>query len=124
MWEKNININEVKTILSRTTCYLGVGAIAKVNDICAALAARGVKNVLVVTGHGSYKSTGAWDHVTKAFAAHKISYVLYDKVTPNPTVDGIDEAVKLGRSIGATAVFGIGGGSPIDTAKSAAILLE
>jgi len=124
MWEKNININEVKTILSRTTCYLGVGAIAKVNDICAALAAKGVKNVLVVTGRGSYKSTGSWDHVTKAFAAHNINYALYDKVTPNPTVDGIDEAVALGKGIGATAVFGIGGGSPIDTAKSAAILLE
>ena len=124
MWEKNININEVKTIISRTTCYLGVGAIAKVDDICGVLAAKGVKNVLVVTGHGSYKSTGAWEHVTKAFAAHGISYVLYDKVTPNPTVDGIDEAVALGKGIGATAVFGIGGGSPIDTAKSAAILLE
>ncbi len=124
MWEKNVNINEVKTIISRTTCYLGVGAIAKVDDICATLAGKGVKSVLVVTGHGSYKSTGAWDHVTKAFAAHNISYVLYDKVTPNPTVDGIDEAVALGKGIGATAVFGIGGGSPIDTAKSAAILLE
>lgn len=124
MWEKNININEVKTIISRTTCYLGVGAIAKVDSICADLAAKGVKNVLVVTGHGSYKKTGAWDYVVKAFAAHNIGYVLYDKVTPNPTVDGIDEAVALGKGIGATAVFGIGGGSPIDTAKSAAILLE
>ena len=103
MWEKNININEVKTIISRTTCYLGVGAIAKVDDICAVLAGKGVKNVLVVTGHGSYKSTGAWDYVTKAFAAHNINYVLYDKVTPNPTVDGIDEAVALGKGIGATA---------------------
>lgn len=124
MWEKNININEVKTIISRTTCYLGVGAIAKVDSICAGLAAKGVKNVLVVTGHGSYKKTGAWDHVVKAFNDHGMSYVLYDKVTPNPTVDGIDEAVALGKGIGATAVFGIGGGSPIDTAKSAAILLE
>lgn len=124
MWEKNIDINEAKTIISRTTCYLGVGAIARVDDICKALADKGVKNVLVVTGHGSYKATGAWDHVVEAFAAHKINYVLYDKVTPNPTVDGIDEAVALGRGVGATAVFGIGGGSPIDTAKSAAILLE
>ena len=108
---KNININEVKTIISRTTCYLGVGAIARVDGICKALADKGVKNVLVVSGRGSYKATGAWNHVVKAFAAHKINYVLYDKVTPNPTVDGIDEAIALGKGIGATAVFGIGGGS-------------
>lgn len=124
MWERNNNINEVKTIISRTTCFLGVGAIKKVDKICAKLVEMGINKVLVVTGHGSYKATGAWDYVTKAFKAKNIDYVLYDKVTPNPTVDSIDEAVALGKGIGAKAVFGIGGGSPIDAAKSAAILLE
>lgn len=124
MWEHNNNINEVKTIISRTTCFLGVGAIKKVDKICAKLVEMGINKVLVVTGHGSYKATGAWDYVTKAFKAKNIDYVLYDKVTPNPTVDSIDEAVALGKGIGAKAVFGIGGGSPIDAAKSAAILLE
>lgn len=124
MWERNNNINEVKTIISRTTCFLGVGAIKKVDKICGKLVEMGINKVLVVTGHGSYKATGAWDYVTKAFKAKNIDYVLYDKVTPNPTVDSIDEAVALGKGIGAKAVFGIGGGSPIDAAKSAAILLE
>ena len=124
MWERSNNINEIKTIISRTTCYLGVGAIKKVDDICAALEKKGIKAVLVVTGHGSYKKTGAWDYTTAAFKAHGIDYVLYDKVTPNPTVDSIDEATTLGKTINAQAVFGIGGGSPIDSAKSAAILLE
>ncbi|MDY3869189.1 MAG: iron-containing alcohol dehydrogenase [Pyramidobacter sp.] len=124
MWEKSISINEVKEIRSRTTAYLGVGAIDKVKDICADLKSKGISKVLVVTGRGSYKATGAWDKVTEAFSANGIDYVLYDKVTPNPTVDAIDEAVKLGRDLGASAVFGIGGGSPIDTAKSAAILLS
>jgi len=36
----------------------------------------------------------------------------------------VDEAAKLGREAGAKAVIGIGGGSPIDTAKSVAVLLE
>jgi hypothetical protein len=31
MWEKNININEILEIRSRTTCYLGVGAITNNN---------------------------------------------------------------------------------------------
>lgn len=124
MWEKNNSIYEIKEIRSRTTAYLGVGAIKKIGLICALLAAKGVNTVLVVSGRGSYKSTGAWDHVTEALKAHKMDYVLYDKVTPNPTVDAIDEATALGRTAKAGAVLGIGGGSPIDTAKSAAILLD
>ena len=36
----------------------------------------------------------------------------------------VDQAVKLGAEINAEAVIGIGGGSAIDTAKSAAILLK
>ena len=30
MWEKDININEVKEIRTRTTVYFGVGAIKKI----------------------------------------------------------------------------------------------
>ena len=44
-------------------------------------------------------------------------------MTPNPTTDSIDEAAALGRSADAKAVFCIGGGSPIDAGKSAAIIL-
>ena len=44
-------------------------------------------------------------------------------MTPNPTTDSIDEAAALGRSADAKAVLCIGGGSPIDAGKSAAIIL-
>ena len=32
MWEKDINIHEVREIRSRTTVFFGVGAIAKIDD--------------------------------------------------------------------------------------------
>ncbi|EEX48033.1 MULTISPECIES: iron-containing alcohol dehydrogenase [Jonquetella] len=124
MWEKEIDIRNVQEIRTRNVAYLGVGAIEKIDAICADLASRGVRHVLCVTGHGAYKTTGAWDHVTKAFAAHGMDYVLYDKITPNPKVEDIDEAVAMGRAKGASAVVAIGGGSPIDAGKSAAILLS
>jgi alcohol dehydrogenase class IV len=50
--------------------------------------------------------------------------VLYNKVQPNPETQQVDEAVKIAREAGAKAVIAIGGGSPIDAGKSAAILLE
>ena len=75
MWEKDININEVREIRARTLVYFGVGAITKISDICKDLKARGINKVLVMTGRGAYKKTGAWDHVTKAFSEANLEYV-------------------------------------------------
>lgn len=124
MWEDNININNISEIRTRTICYLGVGAIAKIDAIAQELKGRGITSVLVVTGKGSHIKTGAWDKVKSALDAHSFTYHLYDKVTPNPTADQVDEAVAAGKSIGAHAVIAIGGGSPIDAGKVAAVLLE
>lgn len=123
MWDNQFNEHDVKEIRTKTTAYLGVGAIAKMNDIAAALKANGIDSVLCVTGGHSYKLTGAWDYVTAACSKHGIRITLYDKVTPNPTTDAIDEAAALGRTADAKAVICIGGGSPIDAGKSAAIIL-
>lgn len=117
----DINIHEVKEFRLKTLVYFGCGAIRKIEDIAAALAKRGIKKILVVTGRGAYKSTGAWDYVVPALAKHGIDYALFDRVTPNPTTLQIDEAVALAPDAG--AVLAIGGGSPIDAGKSAAILL-
>ena len=123
MWDTRFDERDVKEIRTKTTTYIGVGAIAKMDDIAADLKARGIDSILCVTGGHSYKLTGAWDYVTAACAKHGIRVSLYDKVTPNPTTDSIDEAAALGRSADAKAVFCIGGGSPIDAGKSAAIIL-
>lgn len=124
MWEDSINIYDVKEIRARSTIYLGVGAIKKIEDIAKNLKETDIDRVLIMTGKSAYKSTGAWDHVENALKNNGIEYILYDKVTPNPTTYHVDEAVAMGREFGAHAVIGIGGGSPIDAAKSAAILLE
>lgn len=124
MWEKKVDINQVTEIRARTTVYFGVGAIRKMEDIAGALAAKGIKKVIVVTGKGSHIKTGAWDVTKKALEDKGIGYVLYSKITPNPTVDQVDEATALARAEGAAGVIAIGGGSPIDAAKSVAIMME
>lgn len=124
MWEKDININEVKEIRCRSTVYFGVGAIAKIADIAKDLKARGLDKIVVVTGRGAYKKTGAWDYVEKAFAANSITYVHYDGVTPNPTTHQVDAAAKMATEFGAKAVVAIGGGSAIDAGKSVAVIMK
>jgi alcohol dehydrogenase class IV len=119
-----MNINNVSTIICGSRVFLGVGAIEKMDFIAGQLKARGVDSIVAMTGKAAYKTTGAWDVVTKALDKHGIRYVLYNKVQPNPETQQVDEAVKIARDAGAKAVIAIGGGSPIDAGKSAAILLE
>ena len=124
MWENDMNINEVKEIRTRTTVYFGVGAIKKINDIAKILKEeKGIDKVIVMSGKNAYKATGAWDYVEKALNENGIGYVNYDQVTPNPTTHHVNDAVKMAKDFGATAVIAIGGGSPTDAGKATAILL-
>ena len=121
MFKNSLDIYNVTEFRLKTLIYFGCGAIRKINDIADQLRERNIKKVLIVSGRGAYKATGAWDVIAPALEQRNISYVLFDKVTPNPTVTQIDEAVASAKD--AQAVIAIGGGSPIDAGKSAAILL-
>lgn len=123
MWEKDINIREVKEIRTRTTVYFGVGAIKKIDDIVKVLKSKGIDKLIVMSGRHAYKSTGAWDYVEKALKDNGVGYINYDQVTPNPNTHSVDDAAKMARDFGAKAVISIGGGSPTDAGKSVAILL-
>jgi len=118
------DINQVVEIRTATLDYFGVGAIQKMHDIAASLSSDGIKKALIVSSKSAYLRTGAWDVIEPALKENGISFVLYNKVTPNPTDTSADEATAMGREFGAEVVIGIGGGSPIDVAKSAAIMLE
>jgi len=124
MWESKINIYSVFELRCRTLCFFGVGAINKIKDLAEDLRNKGINKVLIVTDKAAYKVTGAWDVVEPALKEKGVEWIIYTGVTPNPTVDQVDEATNMGKEFGAQAVIGIGGGSPIDTAKSVAILLE
>jgi len=124
MWEKDINIHEVREIRTRTNVYFGCGAINKISDISADLKSKGIDKVIVMSGKNAYKATGAWDIVEKALKDNGIEYINYDGVTPNPTTTSVNEATAIAREFGAKGVIAIGGGSPTDAGKSVAILLK
>ena len=107
MWEKNVNINDVKEIRTRTTVYFGVGAIKKIDDILKNLKAKNVDKVIVMSGRNAYKATGAWDVVEKALKDNGIGYVNFDQVTPNPTTHHVNDATKMARDFGAKAVIAL-----------------
>ncbi len=123
MWEDSVNINFVTEIKAKTSVFLGVNAIQKLDPMLEQWKKRGITSVLAITGGKSYKVSGAWEHVQNICAKHGLTLTLFDKVSPNPTTDMINEAAALGLSAKADFVLAIGGGSAIDTAKSTAALL-
>ena len=124
MWTEELDVRSISEIRTRSTIYLGINAIRKIDNILKALKGEGVDKLVVVTGRDSYKKCGAWSHCVKAMGDNDFDYVQYSEVTANPTVDQVDAAATVAKEFGAQAVLTIGGGSPIDAAKSVAILLK
>ena len=124
MWDKQIAIDQVRAISLRGKIYFGVGAITYIEEIISELQKEGVEKLLVVTGKNAYISCGAWEVIESVLLSKGVKFAVYSGVTPNPTADQVDAAVQLGVSVGAQAVIGIGGGSAIDAAKSAAVMLK
>lgn len=79
--------------------------------------------MLCVCGGHAYRASGAWDKAEAAALRQGIVLALYNRVMPNPTTDTINDAAALGRAVNAGAVLAIGGGSPLDCGKGAAVLL-
>ena len=50
MWESKIDIRQVAELRCRTICYLGVGAIAKIDAVAADLKGRNIDKALIMTG--------------------------------------------------------------------------
>lgn len=81
------------------------------------------KRAIIVTGRTSSKMNGSLDDVKRALEAMQISYVLFDEVEENPSVETVMRARELGITRGVNMVIGLGGGSPIDAAKAVAIMI-
>lgn len=95
----------------------GEGAVARGSTLLRALG----KRCLIVTGGSSAKCSGALADVTAALDLWEIGWSVYDGVGQNPLVSVCHEAGIVARSIRAEFIIGIGGGSPLDAAKAAAI---
>lgn len=86
------------------------------------LASFGTK-ALIVTGPNSSKQNGSLKDVTEALSAQGVSYVIFDSVEQNPSLDNVEAAAQVGKDENVDYVIGIGGGSPMDAAKAIAVLV-
>ncbi len=96
----------------------GAGALA---EVPAEIAARGLKKPLIVTD-GVLAKLGVMKPLLDGLRALDIPAAVYDGVVPNPTVKQVNEAFAKFTAEKCDCVIGVGGGSPIDTAKAVRIL--
>ncbi len=79
------------------------------------------KKALVVTGRSSTKKSGLLDRVVELLKKVGIESIVFDKVIPNPILETVNEGAELAKKERIDLVLGVGGGSPIDSAKAISI---
>jgi len=95
----------------------GNGAVAQTGQEIKRL---GGKKVVICTDEGLVKF-GVAKKVTDSLDEAGVEYILFDKCEANPSVETVEAVVKLAKD--ADMLIGLGGGSSIDPAKAASILL-
>lgn len=98
----------------------GAGAVHAVGERVKEL---GLNKVIVVTDEGLVK-VGVADKVIKSLAAAGVEFIVFDKVLPDPTDTVINEIGALAIKEQAQGIVAVGGGSVIDAAKGANVLIK
>jgi choline dehydrogenase len=109
----NLRSFEVPTVVKHAP-----GAISCLADEIKAL---GCKRPMLVTDQGLVRA-GVADEATRALKAGNVDYVLFDGVVPNPDIQLVDGAAETYQAEGCDGLIGLGGGSPMDTAKSIGVV--
>ena len=81
------------------------------------------KNTIIVTDPNVYKF-GLLNDIETSLSKFQIKYEVYDKISNEPTMDNIVNAVEFARSNGKfDSVVAVGGGSVLDTSKMVASMV-
>lgn len=82
------------------------------------------RKAFIVTGRHSAAANGSLDDVKTALEKEGIEFYIFNDIEENPSVDTCIKAAKAGTEAGCDFVIGIGGGSPMDAAKAAALIMK
>ncbi len=114
-----MDMSRLYTYFAPTKLVFGKDAVTKTGEELAAL---GGTMALVVADAGVV-AAGLVEPVLAACAGADVRTVVFSDVEPNPTVPTVEAAMALYREHGCDCIIAVGGGSVMDTAKSAGIVL-
>ena len=107
-------------IILNETSYFGWNAR---EHLVPEIQKRQFKKILVVTDETLMKCDVA-SKVIDALKEGNISFEVFDKVKPNPTIKNCHDGIKVCQDVDADAIVCVGGGSVIDTAKCIGIVVK
>ena len=107
-------------IILNETSYFGWNAR---EHLVPEIQKRQFKKILVVTDETLMKCDVA-SKVIDALKDGNISFEVFDKVKPNPTIKNCHDGIEACKKTGADAIVAVGGGSVIDTAKCIGIVIN
>lgn len=99
--------------------FFGQGVIEELGPEIRRL---GGKRVLVVTDPG-IQSAGLDDQVTDQLKKSRLKFEVFNGVEADPPITNAEDAAAAAKEMKANLIIGLGGGSSIDTAKAAAVLM-
>lgn len=102
-----------------TRVLLAPGSLGRLPEVVAGYAP---ERVLLVTDPG-IEETGWPERVWQALAEVNIEAVTFDDIEPNPRHSTVDKMAEWAREEGVSLVIGLGGGSVLDAAKAAAMVI-
>ena len=111
-------MNTIKMFQTTPRIINGPGVLGKISDEINRM---GCKNVMIVTDKGLVNA-GIAGKLESLLQGSAINYAVFDGVEPDPRLETAVNAAREVKKKGVDLVIGIGGGSPIDIAKIAAIL--
>ncbi|MGL4741837.1 MAG: iron-containing alcohol dehydrogenase [Sarcina sp.] len=97
---------------------MGAGSL---NDLSVEIKDLHLKKALIVTDK-VLREVGIADKLTKVLDETGVSYVIYDGVMPNPTVQSVNAGLKMLKAENCDFVVALGGGSAHDCSKGIALL--
>ena len=81
------------------------------------------RRVMLVYGGGSIRKYGIYQDVMDQLSKVGLEVVEYSGIHPNPRIEEVDEAARLGRDKEVDVIVAVGGGSVIDAAKIISITI-
>ncbi|MGC9324342.1 MAG: iron-containing alcohol dehydrogenase [Desulfomonilia bacterium] len=108
----------VKVFSTTPRIVMGPGSVKTIGE---EIKSRGIKKVLIVTDKGVI-AAGLMKPIEESLKAARIKYGVFDGVEPDPRYEIVADCVDLVKKEQAKLLIGLGGGSPMDITKTAAIM--
>lgn len=107
-----------------TNAQFGAGKLNELHTMINAPmgAVQGKKALIVISNGKSTRANGYLERLEKELAQAGVEYVIFDKVSANPTKPIVEEGGKFAKENGCEFIVALGGGSVIDASKAIGLM--